>query len=39
MSLRCAIFDLDNAYAKFFKEKIGYPKYKSKYKKTHIEPI
>ena len=34
MSLRCAIFDLDNAYAKFFKEKIGYPKYKSKYKKN-----
>ena len=33
MSLRCAIFDLDNAYTKFFKEKIGYPKYKSKYKK------
>lgn len=35
MSLRCAIFDLDNAYTKFFKEKIGYPKYKSKYKKIY----
>ena len=34
MSLRCAIFDLDNAYTKFFKEKIGYPKYKSKYEKN-----
>lgn len=33
MSLRCAIFDLDNAYTKFYKEKIGYPKYKSKYEK------
>ena len=31
MTLRCTLFDLDNAYNKFFKEKIGYPKYKSKY--------
>lgn len=31
MTLRCELFDLDNAYNKFFKEKIGYPKYKSKY--------
>ena len=30
-TLRCALFDLDNAYKKLFKEKIGYPKYKSKY--------
>ena len=34
MSLRCALFDLDNAYKKFFKEKIGFPKYKSKYQKN-----
>ena len=34
MSLRCALFDLDNSYQKFFKEKIGYPKYKSKYDKN-----
>jgi len=34
MSLRCALFDLDNAYTKFFKEKIGYPKYKRKYGKN-----
>lgn len=33
-SLRCSIFDLNNAYNKFFKEKIGYPKYKSKYNKN-----
>ena len=33
-SLRCALFDLDNSYNKFFKEKIGYPKYKSKYAKN-----
>ena len=31
MSLRCTLFDLDNSYQKFFKEKLGYPKYKSKY--------
>ena len=31
MSLRCVLFDLDNAYNNFFKEKIGYPKYKRKY--------
>ena len=47
MSLRCALFDLDNSYQKFFKEKKGYPRYKSRYeknsyrtnyiKKTHIE--
>ncbi len=34
MSLRCTIFDLDNAYTKFFKENKGYPKYKSKYDKN-----
>ena len=34
MSLRCALFDLENAYKKFFKEKIGFPKYKSKYQKN-----
>ena len=34
MSLRCTLFDLDNSYRKFFKEKIGYPKYKSKYDKN-----
>lgn len=33
-ALRCAVFDLENAYQKFFKEKIGYPKYKSKYQKN-----
>lgn len=33
-SLRCALFDLDNSYIKFFKEKIGYPKYKRKYAKN-----
>ena len=33
-SLRCALFDLDNSYNKFFKEKVGYPKYKSKYTKN-----
>ena len=27
ISLRCTLFDLDNAYNKFFKEKIGFPKY------------
>ena len=34
MSLRCALFDLDNSYQKFFKEKKGYPKYKSRYEKN-----
>ena len=34
MSLRCALFDLDNSYQKFFKEKKGYPKYKSKFHKN-----
>ena len=34
MSLRCALFDLDNSYQKFFKEKMGYPKYKSKFDKN-----
>ena len=34
MSLRCTIFDLDNSYNKFFKEKKGFPKYKSKYDKN-----
>ena len=34
MTLRCAIFDLDNAYNKFFKEKIGFPNYKKKYGKN-----
>lgn len=34
MSLRCSLFDLDNAYNKFFKEKLGFPKYKSKYNKN-----
>ena len=34
MSLRCALFDLDNSYQKFFKEKKGYPRYKSRYEKN-----
>ena len=34
ISLRCTLFYLDNAYTKFFKEKIGYPKYKRKYGKN-----
>jgi len=34
MSLRTTLFDLDNAYQKFYKEKKGYPKYKSKYQKN-----
>ncbi len=34
MSLRCSLFDLDNAYTKFFKENKGYPRYKSKYDKN-----
>ena len=29
-SLRCALFDLDDAYQKLFKEHSGYPKYKNK---------
>lgn len=33
-ALRCAVFDLENAYQKFFKEKIHYPKYKNKYEKN-----
>ena len=31
MSLRCALFDLDNAFTKMYKEHSGYPKFKSKY--------
>ena len=34
MSLRCSLFDLDNAYNKFFKENKGYPKYKSRHNKN-----
>jgi len=34
MSLRTTLFDLYNAYQKFYKEKKGYPKYKSKYQKN-----
>lgn len=34
VSLRCVLFDLDNSYQKFFKEKKGYPKYKSKFDKN-----
>ena len=34
MTLRCSLFNLDNAYQKFFKEKTGYPKFKSKFKKN-----
>ena len=34
MTLRCSLFDLDNAYNKFFKGKTGYPKFKSKFKKN-----
>ena len=33
-TLRCSLFDLDNAYNKFFKEKLGYPKFKSKFNKN-----
>lgn len=33
-SLRCALFDLENSYNKYFKQKIGYPKYKNKYGKN-----
>ena len=35
MSLRCSLFDLDNAYQKFFKEKTRYPKFKSKFNKQN----
>ena len=34
ISLRCSLFDLDNAYQKFFKEHTGYPKFKSKFNKN-----
>ena len=34
MSLRCSIFNLENSYQKFFKEKIGFPKFKNKYAKN-----
>ena len=34
MSLRCSLFNLDNAYQKFYKEKLGYPKFKSKFNKN-----
>ena len=34
MALRCSLFDLDNAYQKFFKEKKEYPKYKRKFDKN-----
>ena len=34
ISLRCTLFDLDNAYQKFFKEHTGYPKFKSKFNKN-----
>ena len=34
MSLRCALFDLDNAYNKYFKENKEYPKYKRKNNKN-----
>lgn len=34
MPLRCSLFDLDNAYKKFFKEKKEYPKYKRKLDKN-----
>ena len=34
MSLRCTLFDLDNSYQKLFKEKTGYPKFKSKFNKN-----
>lgn len=30
MSLRCTLFDLEDAFIKMYKEHIGYPKYKSK---------
>ena len=31
MSLRCALFDLDDAYQRMFKQGSGYPKFKSKH--------
>ena len=34
IALRTSLFDLDNAYNKFFKENIGYPNYKKKYGKN-----
>ena len=34
MSLRCALFDLEDSYKNFFKHNKGYPKYKSKYGKN-----
>ena len=33
-SFRCTLFDLDNAYKKFFKENTGFPKFKSKFDKN-----
>ena len=35
MSLRCVLFDLDNVYSKFYKEKIGFPRYNNKYGGDH----
>ena len=34
MSLRCALFDLEDSYKNFFKQNKRYPKYKSKYDKN-----
>ena len=34
ISLRSALFDLDNAYQGFFKERTGFPKFKDKFKKN-----
>ncbi len=34
IALRCSIFDLEDSYQKFFKEKKGYPKYKRKFDKN-----
>ena len=34
IALRCSLFNLDNAYQKFFKEKSRYPKFKSKFTKN-----
>ena len=34
IALRTSLFDLDSAYNRFFKEKVGYPKYKNKYGKN-----
>ena len=39
MALGTSLFDLDNAYNKFFKEKIGYPNYKKKYEKIINDKI